>query len=1066
MSRLGYLCICALVFLLCLISALLAPSAFGQDASTGAIRGTVNDASGGRIGGANVVFVSSATGFRYSVISDAEGRFALDLLPPGEYSGRAVAANMSPQVSPRLRVEVGGAIELEFRLSIAGVKETITVADEPPIVDSQPSAVSSVVDERAISDLPLNGRRFTDLALLTPGVTQDPRGLTSASSGDLAFGGIRGYQSSYLVDGADNNNSFFGQARGRYRAPYQFSNEVVQEFRVSSNSYGAELGRSGGAVINVVTKSGSNHVHGSAFYYLRDSLLDAQHPFMDFKPPSQQQQYGFTFGGPIKRNRLFFFGGFDQHLFHIPTVVRFVNGSSVLLPLPGTGPVTPGDYELSDQTQVFATAKQLSGLTGNYPSKLLGNAGFLKLDFSMSARNQLSARLSTSRYYGQNNVFVDPASPLTTYALSDNGEEDVSTESGSVTLTSGLSAKVISHLRAQFSRDLQLSSSNSSDSLTRIYGVTDGFGRSSILPRQTQEHKLHLTETFSLDGGRHAWKFGGDALLTKIYNYFPSLFGGEYFFDNIKVNPFTFEPQLGGLQLTPLRAYAHDVPRYYIQNFGSAITHPDTNEYAWFMQDTVRASNHLALSMGVRYDLQTFNTKNLVTNPLWPDSGKVPRQTNNFSPRVGLAYSLGEARPLVIRAGFGLFYTRIPQIYTSTIESNNGLDSTHLFLNNTDFYDRQIFPQYPNPLVSCATTATSCLPGAALAGHIQTDISAFSSDFQTPKVEQASLTLEREMAHRLAIGVSYLYVHGEHLIRARDVNLPPPIQVQYPVYDDTGTNFLGSYYNVDSFSTWQMTRTLTCPFPPCINPLVRPIPQLGAINVFESAASSIYHGFTLSMYRRMTSGIYFRLAYTYAKAIDDGQDALVAGQPANVQNSYAPSAERGASVTDQRNRLAFSWVAAPRPFDREHQFLGKIFNNWKMSGVVTYGSGRPVDAKITGDANGDDNSSNDRLPGARRNSFTGPDYATTDLRVTRRLLARDHLKIELIVESFNLLNRDNQRVQITDNGFENTAGGFVQVDNSIGIKTFPAEYRSPTNFLRATDAYAARQMQVALKLIF
>jgi hypothetical protein len=482
------------------------------------------------------------------------------------------------------------------------------------------------------------------------------------------------------------------------------------------------------------------------------------------------------------------------------------------------------------------------------------------------------------------------------------------------------------------------------------------------------------------------------------------------FSTTFKVNPFTFEPQIGGLQLTPLRAYAHDVPRYYIQNFGSAITHPDTNEYAWFMQDTARVTNHLALIMGVRYDLQTFNTKNLITNPLWPDSGKVPRQANNFSPRIGLAYSLGNARPLIIRAGFGLFYTRIPQIYTSAIESDNGISSTHLFLNNTDFYDRQIFPQYPNPLVSCATTATSCLPSAALAGHLQTDISAFSSNFQTPKVEQASLTLEREMAHRLAIGVSYLYVHGEHLIRARDVNLPSPLQVQYPVYDDTGTNFLGSYYNVDSFSTWQMTRTLTCPFPPCINPLVRPIPQLGAINVFESAASSIYHGFTLSIYRRMTSGIYFRLAYTYAKAIDDGQDALVAGQPATVQNSYAPAAERGASVTDQRNRLAFSWVAAPRPFDREHQFLGKIFNNWKMSGVVTYGSGRPVDAKITGDANGDDNSSNDRLPGARRNSFTGPDYATTDLRVIRRLLARDRLKIELIVESFNLLNRDNQRV--------------------------------------------------------
>jgi hypothetical protein len=350
--------------------------------------------------------------------------------------------------------------------------------------------------------------------------------------------------------------------------------------------------------------------------------------------------------------------------------------------------------------------------------------------------------------------------------------------------------------------------------------------------------------------------------------------------------------------------------------------------------------------------------------------------------------------------------------------------------------------------------------------HVQSDVSAFSSKFKTPRVEQASLNIEREVAHRMAVGVSYLYVHGEHLLRARDVNLPPPVEVQYPVYDESGTNFLGTYYNLDSFSTWQMTRTLTCPFPPCINPLARPIPQLGAINIFESAASSVYHGGTLFLHRRMTSGIYFRLSYTYGKAIDDGQDALVAGKPAVVQNSFATSAERGLSVVDQRNRLAFSWVAAPRPFDREHPLLGKFFNKWKFSGVFTYGSGRPIDARVTGDANGDRNSSNDRLPGVRRNSFLGPDYATTDLRLTRRLLSRDRLKLDLMAESFNLLNRDNKRVSITDNGFQNTAGNFVPIDNSIGIRIFPGEYRKTTRFLEANDAYAARQMQLALKLTF
>jgi len=1044
----------------------LATAVMAQDTSTGAIRGTVSDSAGARISAANVVLVNAATNFRYSTTSDLSGGFAFELLPPGEYSARADSPGMSPQTTPRLQVDVGGTTELTFKLSVAGASETVTVSGEPPMVESQPSGISTLIDERAINDLPLNGRRYTDLALLTPGVTQDPRGLTSSSNGDLAFGGIRGYQSSYLVDGGDNNNAFFGQARGRYRAPYQFSNEVVQEFRVSSNTYGADLGRAGGAVVNVVTKSGSNRLHGTDFYFFKDSAMAAQHPFMDFKPHDQQQQFGFTLGGPIKRNRAFFFAGFDQHIFHVPAVVRFLDGSSVVVPQAAAGPATPGDYEATDQALVFATAAQLSKQAGTFPSSMLGNAGFFKFDLVLNQHNNLSLRLNTSRYYGHNNVFLDPASPLSSFGISDNGEENVSTESGSLALASNLSVKAVSRFRAQFSRDLQSSTANSTDPLTKISDIIEGFGRSSILPRQTREHRLHLAETLSLEGKRNSWKFGGDVLMTWIYNFFPSLSGGEYIFDPIKVNPFTFEIQEGGLELTPLRAYAHQVPHYYLQSFGPAVTHPDTNEYAGFLQDTIRVSERLALSLGARYDLQTFSTKGLQANRLWPDAGRVPYNTGNFAPRVGLAYSIGNERPLVVRAGFGIFYTRIPQIYNSAVQSDSGLAGNFLFLNNNNFFDHQVFPQYPNPLVNCAVNAANCQLPSGLAQLEQADVSAFSHNFKTPRVQQASLNVEREVAHRMSVGVSYMYVHGVDLIRARDVNLPPPVNVSYPVYDPSGTNFLGTYYDVDSFSTVQPTRSLTCPFPPCINPLARPIPQLGSINVFESAASSVYHGATLSVRRRMTSGVYFMLAYTFAHAIDDGQDALVAGRPATVQDSYAPNLEKGPSVTDQRQRFVFSFVLAPKPFHRDHELLGMFFNNWKASGVFTYGSGRPVSATVTGDANQDGNNTNDRLPGVSRNSLLGPDYATTDMRLTRRLYAGDRVKLELMVESFNLLNRNNQRVQITQDGFQSNSTQFVQTDKAIGINIFPAQYRVPSSFLRATDAYAPRQIQLALKLIY
>lgn len=556
---------------------------------------------------------------------------------------------------------------------------------------------------------------------------------------------------------------------------------------------------------------------------------------------------------------------------------------------------------------------------------------------------------------------------MTTYGISDNGVEHAETETATASLTSALSLRMVSHFRAQYSRDLQWSESNSNLPLTRIPTILDGLGRSTILPRETREHREHFAETLSREGSRHSWRFGGDALLTQIYDFFPSTFGGEYIFDPIRVDPFSFQPMLGGLELTPLRAYAHRIPHHYFQGVGPAVSHPNTTEYGAFVQDMIGVTDHFGVSLGVRYDLQTFSTKYLKTNPLWPDSGRVPLDTKNFAPRVGLSYSFGNQRPLVARIGYGLFYPRIPQIYNSTIETNNGLTPNSIFLNQANYYDEQIFPKYPYRLVTCAPLADTCAVPTNLMQFAKSDISAFAHNFRSPEVHQASLSVEREIADRVVAEISYSFVRGQNLIRARDLNLPPPTNVQYPIYDASGVNLLG-YGAVDTFSSWQFVSSLTCPFPPCINPLARPIPQLGSINVCESEASSVYHGATISLRRQMTHGLYFRIGYTYAHAMDDGQDALVAGRPATVQNSYSPNAERANSVTDQRNRFVFSWIYEPRALNGGHGPLGNLSKGWKNSGVVTGGSGRPVDATVSRDANQDGNYGNDRLPGARRNS--------------------------------------------------------------------------------------------------
>lgn len=416
----------------------------------------------------------------------------------------------------------------------------------------------------------------------------------------------------------------------------------------------------------------------------------------------------------------------------------------------------------------------------------------------------------------------------------------------------------------------------------------------------------------------------------------------------------------------------------------------------------------------------------------------------------------------MMRAGFGIFYTRIPQIYASSVMNENGLNSTFLSLDAMDYYERQLFPTYPNAAVTCPRGPVPCTLPDAFKPHAESEVSAFAAGFKTPRVQQGSLRLEKELAEGFTGGLSYLYVHGVDLIRARDVNLPPPTFYSYPIYDASGNLQEGSY-DVESFSTWQTTKTISCPYPPCINDVVRPVPQLGAINQFESAASSVYHGMTASLHKRMSHGVYFRVAYMWAHAIDDGQDALVAGQPVTVQNSYSPKSERGPSVTDQRHRLSVSWITEPRPFDPGREMLAAVFNRWKLSGVVTYGSGRPTQARVYGDPNQDRNSGNDRLPGFGNNAFLGPDYATVNMRLTRKINLNQRYRLELTAESFNLFNRDNKKYGSSDHGFWNAAGQFIVYSKQ---RYYPAYYQQPTSFMRALSAYAPRQIQIALRLQF
>ncbi|MET0215615.1 MAG: carboxypeptidase regulatory-like domain-containing protein, partial [Vicinamibacterales bacterium] len=299
------------LFSFCLIAAIVAATtarpAHAQSA-TGTIEGSIVDQTGATMPGVTVTVVQTATGMSRTTVSDENGLFSLPLLPVGVYDVTADLSGFTSRKLPELTLTIGQTVTLRVQMAVSGVAETVNVSGGTPVIESSRSQVSSTITETSVQNLPVNGRNFIDFALLTPGVTRDVR------TGDISFAGQRGTLNSLVVDGADSNNTFFGQTVGRTgsgRAPYQFSQDAVKEFQVNSNSFSAEYGRAGGAVINVVTKSGTNDLRGSVFEFYRDRALNANNAINELnnrpKSPYHYNQFGGTLGGPIRRNRDFFF---------------------------------------------------------------------------------------------------------------------------------------------------------------------------------------------------------------------------------------------------------------------------------------------------------------------------------------------------------------------------------------------------------------------------------------------------------------------------------------------------------------------------------------------------------------------------------------------------------------------------------------------------------------------------------------------------------------------------------------------------------------------------------------
>ncbi len=962
-----------------------------QTGVTATIEGIVTDPSGAVIPNARVVARNTDTGLSRENMTDATGIYRLTLLPPGNYTLSASAPGFAENKFGSLTLTVGQKLNLDLALRV-NVSETVTITDVAPVVETTRTNISSSVGERQVRELPVNGRNFLDFVTLTPGVVRDPRG------GDLSFGGQRGTFNSLQIDGVDNNNNFFGQSLGRTgsgRAPYQFSQDAVQEFQVNTNSFSAEFGRAAGGLINVITKSGTNNFHGSVFEFYRDRALNANslrslstggRTYLvpsTVKPPYHFNQFGGTFGGPIKHDRAFFFFNYDGQRNTLPNLVSL------------------GVQAPADAASQAGLARLLPFVT-SYTRGFNQDVYLGKVDWAVDSVNRLSFRYNRQNFSGRN---LENSGALNSFEHS--GNSNVTTDTFTTTLNSTFTPRLLNEFRSQIAQDKEPGFANTDNAEGNILqGGATAFtiGRNSFSPRETTERKFQFVDNLTYFAGKHSLKGGADIVIEKIKNFFPGNFGGRYFFNSYA-------------------DFANNVVSRFQQSFAGAgtsgpLTYPNFREYGFFFQDDWRASNRLTLNLGVRYDIQqiaqpgTFNP-NPILGAFGIDTSKLHNDYNNVSPRFGFAWKPTVSDRLVIRGGYGLFYARTPSIASATSYSNNGLNVIGITLTNP-----KLPFSYPNRFADFA--GIQALGGTPPAP----DIFVFDKNYQSSQTQQGSLAVEIGLRSDMSLSLSYLRVKGSHLSRTRDINLPATVLTTIPIQGG------GSL-------TYQRHPGIASPLRPsqALIPAGSKDPGFGRISQFESSADSNYNGLAVQLNKRFSKGVQFSAAYTWSKVIDNTPDqtSVVVGggdDTKQAQQSLNLADDRGVGVANVPHRFVFSSLWEIPYFNKLTGPARVLLHGWQISSIYQAASNQPFSELLNVDLNNDSNRGPDRSPGAGRNTRRIGYFISSDYRLTKSFGFReDKVKLQLIGEFFNAFNRVNftgfNSQRYTVNGLNTAAATLV-----------------------------------------
>ena len=970
------------VTLLLVISCTLSSSAWAQaQATTGVIQGTVSDQSGALVPGANVEAKNLDNNFTRSQSTDSGGRFVFLQMPVGRYTLTASKQGFSTVVQENFSLTVGQTVSLDLGIKVSAVAERIVVT-ATPTVDVAKTEDSTILNELTVGTTPILGRKFEDLLTLTPGVS-----ITQGPDGDeINFAGQRGIFNNVSLDGGDYNNGFFGEQVGGQRAAIDITLEAVKEFQVVATGASAEFGRTAGGVVNVITKSGTNEVHGSLFHYQRLEALSAEtsdgKPLTDF----HREQFGGTLGGPLKKDKAFLFGAFEQ-------IFENLRRDNLSVPL-GTCPVSAPTLQANEALLGSNAECQRLALLSFYKSRLSQDEGqpvnhtirnsalLLRSDFLITPKNNLGISYNFDRSRNENQTF-----DVATYGSSANGTEGPSKINVvNMNLFTTVTPSQLNEAHFTYSRENRPRAANKSNvpaDTAMGFATTFRFGNPFFLDPTIDElfWRTDVRDKYSIIHGSHNVKMGFDWLHSNNGQVFRGFFTGRYIFDSVPgflryasppgpggFGPMTVGCSNGSYVTAPAACPAGTTTTggpllLYLQGAGlsglatdatgaSEITNQDLG---LFIQDSWKARPNFTLNYGLRWEAQIFPDPvvppsktayaKFIGKPGFPSDGTLPNQKKEFQPRIGFAWDVRNNRKSVLRANWGIYYARQNMLTQVGSITTNGVQQQTIF-SDTDFI-RQGFgaaPTYPG-VVTPTPVPAGTFPAF-------TGVRVFSSDYRNPRIYSGNVAWEQELAANWSAYTDFTWSKGVHLTRFINIGNVPPF-----------------------------------------------VPDLGDVFVTSSSAKSLYRGWTIGLRKRFSHGFQMEGNYVLSKDLDDDS------------NERDPFTDR---IFDHSN---FNKDYSLSDRDERHKFNFFTYAELPHGFIVNVRMQAHSAQPITPDP---------RVVGGRdlgRNSIRKDNaFFTLDWRALRPFKFGDRYQLIPQIEMFNSFNNTNNVNPLTTPGLFNFDG--------------------------------------------